>query len=45
MASYMLDTNIVSHIFRRHPVVLDNLTRAPVGSVCMSAITETELLA
>lgn len=44
MASYMLDTNIVSHILRRHPAVLDNLSRVPVGSVCMSAITEGELL-
>lgn len=44
MASYMLDTNTVSYIMRRHPVVLENLSQVPVGSVCISAITEGELL-
>jgi len=40
---YMLDTNTVSHLFRRHPGVAKRVQTAPVASLCISAITEGEL--
>lgn len=40
----MLDTNTVSHIMRGHPAVTARLTAAPIASLCISAITEGELL-
>ena len=43
MTLYMLDTNIVSHLVRAHPVVGRHLQRLPIASLCISAITEGEL--
>jgi tRNA(fMet)-specific endonuclease VapC len=40
----MLDTNTVSHVMRGHPAVTARLTAAPIASLCISAITEGELL-
>lgn len=41
---YMLDTNTVSHILRSDPVVTSRLLAVPMSSLCISAITEGELL-
>ncbi len=44
MKPYMLDTNTVSHLIRKHPGVAHRLVSAPMASICISAITEGELL-
>jgi tRNA(fMet)-specific endonuclease VapC len=44
MKRYMLDTNTVSHSFKRHPLVMQRLQTIPIGSLCISCITEAELL-
>jgi len=42
---YMLDTNTASYIIKGEPaVVREHLLRVPMGKVCISAITEAELL-
>ncbi len=41
---YMLDTNVVSHLIRAHPAVVRRVTTTPMASLCISAITEGELL-
>lgn len=42
---YMLDTNTVSYIIKGIPVaVRDHLRNVPMATVCISAITEAELL-
>lgn len=41
---YMLDTNVVSHLIKAHPAVVRRVTTAPMASLCISAITEGELL-
>ena len=41
---YMLDTNIVSHLIKARPVVVRQVTATPMASLCISAITEGELL-
>ena len=42
---YMLDTNTVSYIIKGEPVVIrDHLRNVPMATVCISAITEAELL-
>lgn len=41
---YMLDTNIVSQLLREHPQVLDRVLATPMESLCISSITEGELL-
>jgi len=41
---YMLDTNTVSHLLREHPVVTKRIVAVPMASLCISAITEGELL-
>lgn len=41
---YMLDTNIVSHVIRGDVSVQARLQSIPMDSVCISAITEAELL-
>jgi tRNA(fMet)-specific endonuclease VapC len=41
----MLDTNIVSHLMREHRVVTQRVIARPLDSLCISAITEGELLA
>ena len=44
MIRYMLDTNTVSHLLKGHPAVARRLTAVPMTSLCISAITEGELL-
>jgi tRNA(fMet)-specific endonuclease VapC len=44
MKRFMLDTNTVSHVLRAHPAVTARLTEVPIASLCISAITEGELL-
>lgn len=44
MRRYMLDTNTVSHLLREHPSVARRVVAAPMASLCISAITEGELL-
>jgi tRNA(fMet)-specific endonuclease VapC len=45
MAVYMLDTDISSYIMKRsHDIVLRRLRKVPVGDVCISAITKSELM-
>ena len=44
MKRYMLDTNTVSHLLREHPAVARRLVAVPMASLCISAITEGELL-
>jgi len=45
MAVYMLDTDISSYIMKRsHDAVLRRLQKIPVGDVCISVITKSELL-
>lgn len=41
---YMFDTNTVSHLFRRHPGLLRAMEKVPPSTVCISSITEAELL-
>ena len=41
---HMLDTNIVSHLFKRHPGVVNRMTNLKPADVCISSITEAELL-
>ena len=43
MNRYLLDTNMVSHLFRSHPMVKQRVLNAPMASLCISAITEGEL--
>jgi tRNA(fMet)-specific endonuclease VapC len=40
----MLDTNTVSHLLKGHPAVARRLIAVPMISLCISAITEGELL-
>ena len=44
MTRYMLDTNTVSHLLKRHPAVTRRVVAVPITSVCISAITQGELL-
>ena len=44
MKLYMLDTNTVSHLLREHPVVTKRIVAVPMASLCISAVTEGELL-
>jgi tRNA(fMet)-specific endonuclease VapC len=44
MKRYMLDTNTVSHIIKSHSAAIQHLVTVPMASLCMSAITEAELL-
>ena len=44
MTRYMLDTNTVSHLLKKHPVVVRRVVAAPITSLCISAITQGELL-
>lgn len=39
----MLDTNTVSHLVKRHPLVSRRVVEVPMASLCMSAITAGEL--
>jgi len=44
MKRYMLDTNTVSHLLRGHPVVAQRVVSVPMTALCISAITQGELL-
>ncbi len=44
MKRYMLDTNTVSHLLRGHPAVARRIVAVPMTALCISAITEGELL-
>ncbi len=44
MKRYMLDTNMVSHVVRGHPEVARHLVSVPMAALCISAITNGELL-
>jgi len=44
MKRYMLDTNTVSHLLKEHPNVARRVVAVPISSLCISAITEGELL-
>lgn len=44
MKQYLLDTNTVSHALRGHPKVLARMTTVAMAGMCISAITEGELL-
>lgn len=41
---HMLDTNIVSHLVRQHPEVLNQYARIAPEKMCISSVTEAELL-
>lgn len=41
---YMFDTNTVSQLFRRHPRLLSLMEKIPPSTVCISSITQAELL-
>ena len=44
MKRYMLDTNAVNHLIREHSSVCRHVVAAPMTSLCISAVTEGELL-
>lgn len=44
MMRYMLDTNTVSHLLKAHPLVSKKVVAIPMASLCISVITEGELL-
>ena len=44
MKRYMLDTNTVSHLIKAHPQVMQRIQAVPMAALCISAITEGELL-
>lgn len=44
MKRWMLDTNTVSHLLREHPTVVQRVVSAPITALCISVITEGELL-
>lgn len=44
MMLYMLDTNTVSHLIKKHPSVSRRVVDVPMSSLCISSITEGELL-
>ncbi|MGZ8190997.1 MAG: PIN domain-containing protein [Methylococcaceae bacterium] len=44
MKRYLLDTNTVSHLIKGHPAVAQRVVTVPMASLCISAITEGELL-
>ncbi len=44
MKRYLLDTNTVSHLLKRHPTVAQRVVALPMAALCISSITEGELL-
>ena len=40
----MLDTNTVSHLLEKHPAVARRVVAVPITDLCISAITQGELL-
>ncbi|WP_417314348.1 type II toxin-antitoxin system VapC family toxin [Enterobacter sp.] len=41
---HMLDTNMVSHLVRQHPEVVNRYSRIAPDEMCISSVTEAELL-
>ena len=44
MSRYMLDTNTVSHLVKGHALVAQHMVALPMADLCISSITEAELL-
>lgn len=44
MSLHLLDTNTVSHLIRGHPAVVARMVATPMASLCISAVTEGEML-
>ncbi len=44
MTRYMLDTNTVSHLIKGHPAAARRVVDVPMASLCVSSITQGELL-
>lgn len=44
MPRYMLDTNTVSHLIKGHAAACRRLTGVPMAKLCISSVTEAELL-
>ena len=44
MKRYLLDTNTVSHLVKGHPAIARRVVAVSMASLCISAITEAELL-
>jgi tRNA(fMet)-specific endonuclease VapC len=44
MTRYMLDTSTICHLIKAHPAVARRVAAIPMASLCMSAITQGELL-
>lgn len=44
MTRYLLDTNTVSALLREHVAVAQHVLAVPMASLCISVITEAELL-
>jgi tRNA(fMet)-specific endonuclease VapC len=44
MKRFMLDTNIVSHLIKGHPIVAQYVRHYPMNALCISSITKGELL-
>jgi tRNA(fMet)-specific endonuclease VapC len=44
MTRFMLDTNTVSHLLKKHPAVVQRVVAVPITSLCISAVTQGELL-
>ena len=44
MTRYLLGTNTVSHLIKSNPLVAARVTQVPMAALCISAITEGELL-
>ncbi len=44
MKRYMLDTNTVSYLLKGHPSVTHHVVAVPMASLCVSMITQAELL-
>lgn len=41
---FMLDTNMTSFIIKGNPIVCECLVQVPMSSICISSITQAELL-
>jgi tRNA(fMet)-specific endonuclease VapC len=44
MIRYLLDTNTVSHLLRKHPTVAQRVVAVPMSALRISAVTEAELM-
>ena len=44
MTRYMLDINTVSYLIKGHPAVSRRVMNVPMASLCVSSITQGELL-